>query len=130
MYAQLSILIYGRDHGLMDTRRWVLELAGYRVFTAQSLVEAGKIATLEPISLLLLCHTLSVEDCQMALELADSVRPGMKRLLMTASKPRGLQESHDRILSAFDGPRALIAAVRELLASSMNSLLQPSSASL
>lgn len=115
MPALPSILVYGRDPRLLDTRRWVLEKAGYRVLTVQTLSEAERMAAVEPISLFLLCHTLPIEDCQKALAAANTIRPEMKLLLMTANTPLCSQGPDERVLSAFDGPKALIGAVQELL---------------
>ncbi|MGI4828914.1 MAG: hypothetical protein ACRYFU_12100, partial [Janthinobacterium lividum] len=87
MSAPTSILVYGRDPSLLDTRRWVLERAGYRVLTAQTLAEARHLAATEPVSVLLLCHGLSAQDCEDALAVADIIRPEMRRLLITANTP-------------------------------------------
>ena len=115
MTALPSILIYGRDPSLLDTRRWVLEKAGYRVFSAQTLAEAERLAATEPISLFVLCHSLTPQDCQDALAAAGKIQPKMRRLLITANTPVCNQGHEDRLLSAFDGPQALIAAVHDLL---------------
>ena len=114
MPTQPSILIYGRDPNLLETRRWVLENAGYRVFIAHSLMEAEHISTTESINLLVLCHSLTVVDCQDALAAVDKIEPDMRRLLITANTPLCPHGHQDRVLSAFDGSRGLLAAVHEL----------------
>ena len=114
MSAPTSILVYGRDPSLLDTRRWVLERAGYRVLTAQALAEAKHLAATEPVKVLLLCHSLSAQDSENALAAADTIRPEMRRLLITANTHVCTARHEDHILSAFDGPQALIAAVQEL----------------
>ena len=114
MPTQPSILVYGRDPSLLDTRRWVLEKAGYRVLSAQTLAEAERIASTEPISLLVLCHSLTTQDCQDALAAANMLQPEMRRLLISANTPVCSHEHKDFVLRAFDGPSALIAAVQEL----------------
>ena len=115
MPAVPSILVYGRDHRLLETRGWVLEQAGYRVLTALTLAEAERIAEIETVGLLLLCHSLSVEDYEKALTAVSTIHPDIKRLLMTANTPLCPLSPDDRVLSAFDGPRALVAAVHELV---------------
>jgi DNA-binding NtrC family response regulator len=114
MMALPSILIYGRDPSLLDTRRWVLERAGYRVLTAQNLAETEHSVATEPISLFLLCHSLSPQDCEVAFARADKIQPEMKRLLITANTPVCAHRDQDRLLSAFDGPKALVATVHEM----------------
>jgi hypothetical protein len=41
-------------------------------------------ASPQAIDLLILCHCLSVEDCQAVLEAVDTIRPEMRRLIITA----------------------------------------------
>ena len=118
MPALPTILVYGRDHRLLETRGWVLEQAGYRVLTALTLAEVERIAASESIDLLLLCHSLSVEDSEKALIAVSATHPEMKRLLMTANTPLCPIGENDRVLSAFDGPKALAAAVYELVPTS------------
>ena len=115
MPALPSILVYGRDHRLLETRGWILERAGYRVLTALTLAEVERIAASESIGLLLLCHSLSVEDCEKALIAVSTIHPEVKRLLMTANTPLCPVGQNDWVLSAFDGPQALAAAVHDLV---------------
>jgi len=69
------ILVYGSDQLLLNTRTMVLEKAGYAVLTAIEASDVERIILSQKISLLVLCHTLSSEKCEAALELAESRRP-------------------------------------------------------
>jgi len=111
-----AVLVYGRDAHLIDTRRWVLEHAGIRATTATEWQDAQRILTAEPIDLFILCHTLSPEESDHAIATAHALRPAMKLLVLTANTPLGSLGRHEKVISAFSGPRTLVAAVETLLA--------------
>ena len=110
------ILIYGRDAHLLDTRRWLLEQAGYRVLSVSGLSEAQQ--AVDDAKVLVLCHSLSRADCQAAVEMAKAVAPQMKVLTLTAGKPAYTEPS----MSAFDGPRRLIEELGKLCARNPHAL--------
>ena len=116
MAISSSILVYGCDLTLLETRSWLLERAGFEVLQAKELSEAKQIVSTQSIHLLLLCHSLSVEDCQSILEAADTLQPTMKRLVMTANRELCSRGEAEPQLSAFAGSRALLIAVEEILA--------------
>jgi len=93
----------------------VLEKAGYSVFTAREASDVERIVLSQKISLIVLCHTLSSEKCETALELAESRRPAIRSLVLTAGTTPCSERSHDAVLSAFDGPRKLVETVENLL---------------
>ena len=110
-----SVLVYGRDKGLLETRRLVLETAGFKTHTVESLAEAEKSTVAHPEGLLVLCHSLSLEECQDALLMAHSRQPGRKRLIMTAGTAVPPLGDEDELLTAFHGPKTLVDTVRKLL---------------
>ena len=93
----------------------VLEKAGYAVFIAREASDVERIVLSQKISLIVLCHTLSSEKCETALELAESRRPAIRSLVLTAGTTPCSERSHDAVLSAFDGPRRLVETVENLL---------------
>lgn len=117
MFHSPSILVYARDPSLLQTRSWLLERAGFEVYRAKELSEAEWIASNQPIDLLILCHSLHPEDCQSILQAVDNLRPEMKKLLVTAHTDVCTEGRAEPQLSAFAGPRALIATVKTILAS-------------
>lgn len=58
MPARGRILLYGHYPTLLQTRRWILEKAGFRVWIATQFAELENILTTRPIDLLILSHTL------------------------------------------------------------------------
>jgi DNA-binding NtrC family response regulator len=111
-----AILVYGRDDRLLETRRWVLERSGLKVCTTTELSDVEQILATEPIVLFVLCHTLSPEESDASLLKAHALRPQMKNLVLTANTPLGSLGSREEVVSAFEGPRTLLAAVERLLA--------------
>jgi DNA-binding response OmpR family regulator len=109
-----SILVYGHEARLLVTRRWVLEEAGFAVHATTDLREAMELVKPGP-ALLILCHTLSAGDRARVLSEARGLRPETKVLILT--KHRLVEQEGDgvEILSAFIGPRVLLAAVEKAL---------------
>ena len=110
MRESSSILIYGRDSQLLDTRCWVLEQADYRVRPVLNLEDAEQAARTEHISVLVLCHSLSTTDREAAIQLLRSIDPELRMLTLTAGKPA----VGEHTVSAFDGPRRLLEEVARL----------------
>lgn len=109
-----SILVYGRDQRLLETRSWVLEHAGYRVFQAADLQEAETRAEAEPLDVAVICHTLSAEECRAALRMLRRLRPEVQRLVMTASATAAQEGQQEAVLSAYEGPLGLLKTVGRL----------------
>lgn len=105
-----SILVYGHEATLLQTRAWVLGTAGYRVFCTKYKLESN---SSEPIDLLVLCHTLSPEERRNALLTLASEWPEAKKLQLRPSS--GLPENDVGIFDIFEGPRGLLQKVDELL---------------
>jgi hypothetical protein len=55
--TQISIVLFGRDAHLLETRKWVLQSLGYRVLTVGRVSELRNIPSTPPVALLVLCPT-------------------------------------------------------------------------
>src|SRR5260370_6708317 len=84
MSKPISLVLYGRKQRLLDTRRRLLQEAGYQVWTAGQIPDVFSIITEERIDVLILCHTLSPEECEWALAFADVQSPPMKSIVLSA----------------------------------------------
>ena len=113
--ASSSILVYGRDQRLLETRSLVLAQAGFRVSIVMGLEEAEAIVAAEPVRVMVLCHTLSPEERVRALVAAKRLRPAVKRMVMTADALTVPDEGQEETLSVYDGPHQLILSVRRLV---------------
>jgi hypothetical protein len=115
MNKPVSIVFYGRNERLLETRSWILGNAGYRVSTAMELVEFERILQSGSISLAILCHTLSAEQQREALTIAKGLRPTVKTLLLITPDLPMPGEDADELLSTSEGPGALVASVNRIL---------------
>jgi hypothetical protein len=112
-----SILLYGHDLALLETRRLVLLRTGCSVWTASNLAAMEKTCASLPITLLVLCHTLSQQECERALELARRHRRELKSMVVTAGTYSPACSTEEMALDLFAGPAMLVATVRGLLES-------------
>ncbi|HEV2618640.1 MAG TPA: hypothetical protein VGU23_01730 [Acidobacteriaceae bacterium] len=113
-----SILLYGRDEQLLATRRWVLESRGYRVLTLLDLAGFAAIPQNPPIRLVLLCHSLSQDECEAAMVLAEARWPGIQSLTLDAEAGRSPSGLLGQLLHTMDGPAKLVETVAKLMGSS------------
>ena len=114
MAQTLSILMYGRDAQLLETRRMVLETSGHKVRTTMDLSEIDRIAAFQNFDLLILCHSLSMEQCGRALALAHSRWPSVESLILTAGAAGCTTPLTERVLDAMQGPAKLISTVGQI----------------
>ena len=118
MQPSPSILLYGREPNLLQSRRWVFEVGGFQVSSAKNLDEARQIASRQPFDLLVLCHTLSQGECRDARAWARTL-PDMKRLMLVARRASGAELANEAVVGQFAGPRELVAVAHRVLASRM-----------
>lgn len=115
MDSSPSILIFGHDQALLETRRLLLETAGLKAWTVSRLADVEKVTIAAPNGLLILCQSLSDEERSEALAMAHSCQPRMKSLVVLGAMPVSNLGQVDEVISSFDGPKALVATVSRLL---------------
>ena len=108
------VLVYGHDLALLETRRLLLEHAGFAVTIALDHRTATDLLTAQSFDLFILCHSLSLKDCEGALEFTRSLHPGVKNLILSTAVTGCSGDTGDATLSAFAGPRTLIETVNQL----------------
>ena len=108
-----SVLMFGEDALLLDTRKWVLEKAGYSTTTTATLVGLETALAEKRHDVLILCYTISVMDCVTALSFVTSYAPGMQILGLQAGQT-GCSPSIAETLNIGVGPVGLIAKVQSL----------------
>jgi DNA-binding NtrC family response regulator len=110
------ILLYGIDAALLRTRAGVLESAGFQVAVAIRLLEIEQALLSEPSDLLILCYTLTPEECRQALASALECNVGIQTvLLVQAGFVSSPQRHYDAVFDAFQGPGELVATVSRIL---------------
>jgi hypothetical protein len=116
--TKTSIVMYGHDQQLLATRQWVLQTRGYRVFIVPHPSKFASIPQNPPMKLLILCHSLTPEECGAAIALATARWPGIQTLTLDADGTRMPDGLLGQLLHTMDGPAKLISIVTELIGSS------------
>jgi DNA-binding response OmpR family regulator len=113
MPAPASVLVFGRDHQLVHTRSLILQKAGFLVHTAASLSDIQNLPSTPTIDVMILCHSLSMQDGNDALCLTHDRWPDIQTIALVAGSANGGTHSTDAIMETHDGPAKLIDAVRQ-----------------
>jgi hypothetical protein len=112
---QSSILLYGHDRPLLETRIQVLELSGARIWVATNLAGFDQIIAVVAIDLVVLCHTLTQEECDAALVITNLYRPQVRSLLLISGL-RGCQRgSAEQVVDTASGPGNLLRTVEHII---------------
>jgi DNA-binding response OmpR family regulator len=115
MTAPASVLVFGRDHQLVHTRSLILEKAGFRVLTASSLPDIQRLLSEPTMDVMVLCHSLSPQDCNDALRITHERWPHIQTVALVSGSSNCGSQVADTVMDATDGPVKLISAVRNRL---------------
>jgi hypothetical protein len=103
-----SVLFFGHDELLLLTRGRIFELAGFRVCFAQKLGQVPELICERSIDLIVLCHSLSKAECEMACSIAEKERIQVIRLLFTEEECRKSENAAHWTFDSMRGPVALL----------------------
>jgi len=115
MDGQKRVLLVSRDLTVLQTRKLMLG-AYFDVRAAGRVVEATILLGEQPFDLIVLCYTLTEDDCRKVLTAAQLRCPGAKILSLTLTgyaASRSARQSY--CLSAEEGPFILVKKSAELL---------------
>ena len=111
MPSTASVLLLGQDEQLLQTRRWVLESAGLQVYTATHFLALNRALADHQVDLLILCHSLTTEECDRAIAIVEAHPPKLKILaLTTASSGTGATKA-DQAIDTAEGSKTLLSIV-------------------
>jgi len=113
--TQISIVLFGHDARLLETRKWALHSLGYRVLTAMHLAELDRIPNSPPVDLLVLCHTLSAKECAHAAAHASSRWPAIKKLALVRDSAKRPSKLLSQVRQTLDVSGRLLTMVSELV---------------
>ena len=113
--TQISIVIYGHDAHLLETRKWVLQSLGYRVLTVQRLADLDQIPHNPPVALLVLCHSLSARESTGAVVRASSRWSGIKKLALLRDSSKTPAQVLGQVQHTLDIAMGLMSTVTELV---------------
>src|SRR6185437_14371940 len=102
---QISVLMYGHDARLLDSRKWVLQSCGYRALSVRHLSALNRVPLTPPINLLVLCYTLTQKECENAIAHAKLRWANVKELaLVRYSAARDASPVLRDVQRALDAP--------------------------
>ena len=111
MPAPASVLVFGHNDQLVHTYCLILHKAGFHVHTAASLSDIRQLPSTPTIEVMVLCHSLSPQDCDDALSLTHDRWPDIQTIALVAGSFDCGSDSTDAVAEAYDGPAKLIDAV-------------------
>ena len=103
-----SVLSFSRDSTLLMTRTLLLERAGCTVIGAANLQEFRTRLLSQPVDLILLCQSISAEECESAANFAREHAPSARLLLMFTRIGKCVPDQADVLLDAHAGPRVFV----------------------
>jgi DNA-binding NtrC family response regulator len=115
MPTPASVLVFGRDYQLVHTRGLILEKAGFHVRTVSTLPEIQRLPSEPTMDVMLLCHSLSTQDCAQALIITHDRWPQIQTIALVSGSSGCGTEAADTVMEASEGPAKLISAVHRHL---------------
>ncbi len=115
MLTPPSVVLFGHDAYLLQTRGWLLASIGPRITIVLDLAELTQLILSQPCDLLILCHSLTPGDCAAALSLASRYAPQMRILGLESGDPFSRQAFPPQVVTSETNPARLISAVHSLL---------------
>ncbi|HEY0784951.1 MAG TPA: hypothetical protein VGD62_03710 [Acidobacteriaceae bacterium] len=112
---RLRVLCFSRDPRLLRTRGLVLETC-YAAVCVGSLEEMEALPQAQAFDLVLLCHSLSANECDRSASLARERWPAAK--IVAIATPESTCSYHlDEVVAGLDGPAVLMSTLEHVLAS-------------
>jgi DNA-binding NtrC family response regulator len=109
-----QVLVVSRDEMLLKTRQLLLGTF-FEVKVAGRIREAEAVISSQHFDLIVLCYTLSEDECAQVIDLIANQRPRPKVLILTAAGSRRMQEPGGQFAMTESGPYPLLKKAAELL---------------
>jgi hypothetical protein len=122
------VLIFGHDTGLLVTRQLLLEREGCLVHVVRWVKEFRACVLGQAFELILLCQSLSPDECESASKFAREYAPTTRLLLMFTRVGKCIPEHADVLLDSLAGPKVFVETARRMLATAPMRTTHPSSA--
>jgi DNA-binding response OmpR family regulator len=114
MNSHARVLVVSRDETLLRSRQMILG-AFFCVESAGRFTEARSMLNSKPFDLIVLCHSLTLTECEQLATLARKQNPRPQILAMSASSRTGLKPWADKQLGVDAGPYGLVKKCAEML---------------
>ena len=110
-----TILIYGNEPLLVETRRLILEQAGYEVYATMEFQNAMRILADQAVDLLLLGQSLREDERRGMIETASAMSPEIKCIALGSEDQIGTPDRAE-VVDGRKGPAHLLEAIGKILA--------------
>lgn len=110
------VLCLSRAADIREIRRRVL-LTRYRVTAISNVAELEALCHHSAFDLMLLCHTMSAEECMASMKVARACWPGIAVLRISAPFSQYKAEGIDAEVGSLAGPLAMFQAIDRLVPS-------------
>jgi len=114
MNSHARVLVVSRDEMLLRSREMILG-AFFAVRGAGRFIEAKTLLTSNSFDLIVLCHSLSPDECERLATLAHGKTPRCQVLAMSPSSRENLKAWADKQLGVDAGPYGLLKKCAEML---------------
>ena len=114
MNSHARVLVVSRDEMLLRTRQMILG-AFFRVEGAGRFSEARAMLITKPFDLIVLCHSLTANECEQLAMLARKQNPRPQVLAMSSSSRATVNLWADKQLGVDAGPYGLVKKCAEML---------------
>jgi DNA-binding NtrC family response regulator len=111
-----TILVYGHDPTLLETRRLILEKAGFTVYNTTEFDEFRLLACTHEFDLIILGSSVPSDEVDRILPVIHQCIPFTRVLVITNGDPVPPLSRNDEAFRALEGPKSLISKVNEMLA--------------
>lgn len=113
------VLCFSRDQRLLETRGMVLS-KHYNAELVGSIPELKALSPDTHIDTVILCHSLSPEECDLSASIVRERWPKAKILAVSGERP-SCWTFADKVVSGIDGPSVLLQAIDSLVRPSLGS---------
>lgn len=110
------VLLFSHDSGLLLTRQLLLEREGCTVVNSSSMAQFRACVLSQSFNLIMLCQSITAEECEAACRFKQEHAPSARLLLMFTSVGKCMPEYADVLLDAHAGPRVFIETTQRMLA--------------
>ena len=109
-----QILCFGHDAILLKTRQWILERQ-FRIEVVSDLAAFTLLVGRHGFNLAIFCQTLSLSECQQAIDLLQAHSPRTKVLNLVTSTQDGERSMFGHPFNPSNGPKAFSDCVATML---------------
>jgi hypothetical protein len=103
----------GRDRQLLSIRKILMQKEGFRVV---DVTEPSELFSVQgDVDLIVLCHTVPTEDCELSLSIAAAQWPEARELVLVAWNNEGACGHGAEQFSTLQGPEKLLELVHQLV---------------